>query len=139
MKKTKIIMGMPVSLEIVDHADAEIFKIIFDYFKSVDEKFSTYKKTSEVSRINSGKVREEDCSLEMREILGLAEQTKRETDGYFDIFRNGEMDPSGIVKGWAVWKASEILKQEGIRNYYIDAGGDVQTNGKRGKKSAKII
>jgi ferredoxin-NADP reductase len=38
----------------------------------------------------------------MKTILALSEQTRQETDGYVDIQRDGIIDPSGIVKGWAI-------------------------------------
>ncbi len=36
----------------------------------------------------------------MKVIFKLSEKTKKETNGYFDIFYKGKYDPSGIVKGW---------------------------------------
>ena len=42
----------------------------------------------------------------MRAVFALAEQTKQETAGYFDIDRGGFYDPSGIVKGWAIANAA---------------------------------
>lgn len=124
-------MGMPVSVEIVDATDTKIFKKVFDYFKSVDERFSPFKETSEVSRINNGNICKE--SLEMKEIFKLAEQTKRESNGYFDIFRKGKMDPSGIVKGWAIYRAAELISELGFQDFFIEAGGDIQTAGKKWK------
>ncbi|MGH7250169.1 MAG: FAD:protein FMN transferase, partial [Minisyncoccia bacterium] len=50
---------------------------------------------------------------------------------YFDIKRpDGKYDPSGLVKGWAILKASEILKKEGYKDFYVDAGGDIEASGK---------
>jgi len=66
----------------------------------------------------------------------MAEQTRQETDGYFDIARNGKYDPSGIVKGWAIYNAAEILRQDGFENYYVDAGGDIQASGKNAQGQA---
>ncbi len=67
----------------------------------------------------------------MKEIFNLAEKTKKDTNGYFDILTPKNIfDTSGIVKGWAIWKASELLKKEGSNNFYIDAGGDIQACGR---------
>ena len=132
MKETKILMGMPITIEITDKSKnkKEINKI-FDYFKSVDNRFSTYKKKSEISLINKGLVKKEDFSNDMREIFSLSEETKKITSGYFNIMTpSGIYDPSGIVKGWSIYKASCILKKDGFENFYIDAGGDIQTSGK---------
>jgi thiamine biosynthesis lipoprotein len=60
----------------------------------------------------------------------LAEETKKQTRGYFDIVHNKKIDPSGIVKGWAIYQAALLLSKEGVRNYYVEAGGDIQVNGK---------
>lgn len=104
--------------------------IIFDYFEYVDNIFSPYKKTSEVSKINDGSLRDEDMSNDMKLILQLADKTKNKTNGFFDIYRNGHLDPSGIVKGWAIWQAGKLLEKKGFKNFYVDAGGDIQVKGK---------
>jgi thiamine biosynthesis lipoprotein len=65
----------------------------------------------------------------MRTIFALAEQTKQETNGYFDIQHNGQVDPSGIVKGWAIANAADILRQKGFVNFYVEAGGDIEVSG----------
>ncbi|MBP6883837.1 MAG: FAD:protein FMN transferase [Candidatus Pacebacteria bacterium] len=131
MKETKLIMGMPVTVEIVDPQTGEdSLALVFDYFKYVDEKFSTYKSTSEITLINEGKIEEKNYSDDMREIFALAEKTKKETDSYFDIKnRENVYDPSGIVKGWAIHNAGKILKDNGYKNFCIEAGGDIETFG----------
>lgn len=125
-------MGMPITVEIVDAgADQESLDVIFEYFTYIDNKFSTYKKESEISQINMGLINEEKYSKEMQEVFALSEKTKRETDDYFDIKKpNGLFDPSGLVKGWAIHNASNILKEKGYKNFYIEAGGDIETFGK---------
>lgn len=128
MKQTELIMGMPVTVEIADSSDSGLLDKVFDYFKYVDDKYSTYKPGSEISRINRG-LPSEDWSEEMRQVLELCEQTKRQTGGYFDIERSGNLDPSGLVKGWAIRNAADILRKKGIGNFYIDAGGDIQASG----------
>lgn len=123
-------MGMPITIEIIDVSVTEaIFDTVFDYFEYIDEKFSTYKATSEISRINRHELTWEDSSEDMQTIFALAEQTRQVTNGYFDIQRNDIYDPSGVVKGWAIFNAAEILRQHGFENYYVDAGGDIQMAG----------
>lgn len=125
-------MGMPVSVEILDeNIPDEIFDRVFSYFEYVDEKFSPFKIGSEVSLINSGTLKENEYSADMKEILNLAEQTKIITGGYFDIRRpDGKIDPSGIVKGWAIRNAAIILTNSGCKIFYVDAGGDIEAHGK---------
>lgn len=128
-------MGMPITIEVVDqNVRLENLEKAFAYFRAVDERFSTYKDTSEISAINQGKVKAKNFSSEMKTVLALAEETKRQTGGFFDISNNGWLDPSGIVKGWAIANAAEILKKDGLKNFYLEAGGDIQVSG-RNKQS----
>ena len=131
MKQTRILMGMPVTVEIVDaSASQAAIDKVYTYFEYVDAKFSTYKEDSEISRLNRHEFALEQASQDMRTIFALAEQTRLETDGYFNILQGSFCDPSGIVKGWAILNAAEILKEAGYLNYYVDAGGDLQAAGK---------
>ena len=129
MKDSRLIMGMPVIVEIVGGTQESLEKV-FDYFRSVDERFSTYKPTSEVSLINVGEHSHSEYSPEMQEVLKLAEETKHATGGYFDVYTpEGALDPSGIVKGWAIKKAAELAGTDGHSNYWVEAGGDIQVSG----------
>jgi thiamine biosynthesis lipoprotein len=130
MKQTRLMMGMPITLEVIDASITEaMFDTVFDYFEYIDEKFSTYKDTSEISRINRQELTWEESSEDMQTIFALSEQTRLETNGYFNIQHKGSYDPSGVVKGWAIFHAAEILRQHGFENYYVDAGGDIQMAG----------
>lgn len=124
-------MGMHITIEIVDsQVKPHDIQQIFNYFTYIDNKFSTYKKTSEISQINNKKLNKNQYSTDMKTILALCEQTKSETNGYFDILHNDKLDPSGIVKGWAIWQAAKLLQKAGFKNFYVDAGGDIQVKGK---------
>lgn len=124
-------MGMPVTVEVVDpNVTASTLNMVYDYFRYVDEKFSTYKADSEISRINQGLLSVNHSSSDMQTVFRLSEQTRLETNGYFNIAHDHLYDPSGLVKGWAIFNAAELLHQHGFENYYVDAGGDVQLAGK---------
>ena len=130
MKQTRVLMGMPITVELVGAAaTSEAIDDVFAYFTSVDERFSTYKAASEISRINSGELGPAAASADMQSIFRLAEQTRLETGGYFNIAREGRIDPSGIVKGWAIHNAAARLRATGLRSFYIEAGGDIQADG----------
>jgi thiamine biosynthesis lipoprotein len=134
MKQTRLLMGMPITIEVVDAAvPAAIFDRVFTYFRSVDRTFSTYKPSSEISRINNREIAIAEASQDMRAIFALAEQTRQETNGYFDIARDGVYDPSGVVKGWAIYQTAQIMRLAGCRNFYVDAGGDIQAVGKNSR------
>ena len=124
-------MGMPIEIEIVSDNARETFDAAFAYLVAVDKRFSTYKEDSEISRINRGEIKPRAISNEMREVFALAEKTKKETNGYFDIRRpNGTIDPSGIVKGWAIQKTAALIRGAGYKNYFVNAGGDISMSGK---------
>ncbi|HUX35566.1 MAG TPA: FAD:protein FMN transferase [Candidatus Paceibacterota bacterium] len=135
MKEERMIMGMPVTVEIADaSAGKDAFNEVFSYFDYVDKKFSTYKGESEISKINRNELAVKDWSDDMGEIFFLSEKTKEETDGFFDIKTpEGKFDPSGIVKGWAIRNAAGIISEKGFRNFYVEAGGDIQTSGNNEK------
>lgn len=125
-------MGMPITVEIVDPGViSSVFDEVFNYLDRIEKKFSVYKIDSEISAINRGEVSPEAYSSEMQEVFNLSEETKKITKGYFDIeFQLGQYDPSGLVKGWAIYNAGQILKNRGCENFYVEAGGDVQVYGK---------
>ncbi|HEX7735642.1 MAG TPA: FAD:protein FMN transferase [Ktedonobacteraceae bacterium] len=130
MKQIRLLMGMPITVEIVDPTAAQDdLEQVFALFVTVDHTFSTYKEDSEIARINRGELAPAQYSADMQTILALSAQTRKETRGYFDIRRNGSIDPSGIVKGWAIQQAAQLLRERGFRHFYIDAGGDIQVVG----------
>ena len=132
MKQTRLLMGMPITVEILDPGTTvDQLDAVFDFFVSVDERFSLYKEESEITRINRGELQPDEYSDDMRAILELCALTKRQTDGYFEIAHDGRLDPTGVVKGWAIQQAAERLRAAGWRDFYIDAGGDVQISGTR--------
>jgi thiamine biosynthesis lipoprotein len=126
-------MGMPITVEVIladgEEANRNIDRA-FDYFREVDRTFSTYKPDSEISRINRRELAPEDAPEVVLDVLAQCETMKRRTGGYFDIVRDGQMDPSGLVKGWSIGEAAKLLDEAGMRNYCITAGGDIQLRGR---------
>ncbi|WP_246686854.1 FAD:protein FMN transferase [Mesorhizobium sp. B2-4-19] len=124
-------MGMPVTVDIAGASAATLVDTVFDYFEHIDRRFSTYRTDSEISAINRGDLPIRDWSAEMTEVMALAAQTKDQTDGYFDIRKpDGSLDPSGIVKGWAIRNAAGIVRRAGVGDFFIEAGGDIQSCGR---------
>ncbi len=127
-------MGMPIEIEIAGEGVEDAFTAAFAYLVAVDERFSTYKEESEISRINRGELSREDASPLMREVFAIAEQTKKKTNGYFDIRRpDGSLDPSGVVKGWAILNTAKLIRDAGYENYFVNAGGDIAMSGRNAK------
>jgi thiamine biosynthesis lipoprotein len=133
MKETKLIMGMPVTVEVIDPIDQKTIDTIdeiFNYFQLIDNKFSTYKENSEISQLNNGKLKSDQFSEQLKEVIKLSEETKKLTSGFFDIKTpSGKIDPSGLVKGWAIFNAAKILFEKNFENFYVEAGGDIQVFG----------
>ncbi len=121
-------MGMPISVEIVRLKSQQPINQVFDFFVDIDNRFSPYKPDSELSRLNQG-ANQSELSDDMKQILSMCEETKQQTGGYFDINKDGKIDTSGLVKGWAIYKGVEILKNLGLSDFYIEAGGDIQVEG----------
>lgn len=131
---TRLIMGMPVSVSVADiTATDDDLEAAFDHFVKADLRFSPFRPDSELSRLNRAEISLNECSRQMLDILDLAETTRIDSDGYFDIRRpDGMLDPCGIVKGWAIREAVLELTRRGMRNFFVDAGGDIQALGKNG-------
>jgi FAD:protein FMN transferase len=119
------IMGMPVA---VDGAAPELAERVFAWLREVDARFSTYRRDSEISRLNRGELALRDTHVDVRAVLARCEALRGATDGYFDA-GPGPVDPAGLVKGWAVDRAGALLDAAGVDRWCIDAGGDVLLRG----------
>lgn len=130
MRWVQMVMGTAISVEIVGFADADaLAERAFDWFHEVDARFSTFKPDSEVCRLDRGELRIESASADMRTVLDACAGMRAETDGYFDAYATGHLDPSGYVKGWSVQVASDRLLAAGAVDHTINAGGDIRVRG----------
>lgn len=134
MKRHATTMGMNAILEVCDPtAHREDIDAVLEYFNAIDARFSTYIPMSEVEKMNAKKVSKDNYSNLMQEILALCEKTKKETDGYFDCYYNAKFDPSGLIKGYAIWKGAQMLKEKKYQNIFCEIAGDIQVYGKNKK------
>jgi thiamine biosynthesis lipoprotein len=117
------IMGMPIEIDVSADVDVEP---AFAWLRRADELFSTYRADSEISRLGRGELLLSECAPEVDEVLTRCLALQRETGGYFDVRAGGMLDPSGLVKGWAVARAADLL---GAGRLFINAGGDIATRG----------
>lgn len=99
------------------------------WLHQVDRTFSTYREDSAISRINRGELSQTEASPLVREVLRRCDQLRARTDGFFDARAGGALDPSALVKGWAVQSAADTLLADGFGNFCLSAGGDVVTRG----------
>jgi thiamine biosynthesis lipoprotein len=130
MHRVVDVMGMPVTVHVADDgARNDAVDAVFEDFTLLDRTFSPFIPTSAVSRINRGELSSEDAGQLVNQAIDLCRLYEQATGGFFSAWIDGRFDPSGLIKGWAIDRACAILDGSGHRNYYVDAGGDVQTRG----------
>jgi thiamine biosynthesis lipoprotein len=129
------VMGTAVSIDVRDCVlGTPGLADVLTWLHHVDATFSTYRHDSPISRLGRGEVGFGDVSDEVRDVLLQCEALRHATDGAFDAFAvpapNGtSLDPSGLVKGWSIERAAQLLEQAGLRNFCLNAGGDVAIRG----------
>jgi thiamine biosynthesis lipoprotein len=123
-------MGTVFSIDIRDPGswDAAIAEVT-RWLHHVDEVFSTYRPGSDISRLRRGELAIGQASPLVAEVLGLCARAEQETGGYFTTALPGGTDPTGLVKGWAIERASAILRAHGSDNHCVNGGGDIQAAG----------
>jgi thiamine biosynthesis lipoprotein len=123
------VMGMPIG---IDLADAHVVDLepAFAWLEEVDAMFSTYREDSEISRLDRGELTVADCRPEVDEVLTRCLALERATNGFFSVRAAGRLDPSGLVKGWAIDGAAARLVAAGAQRFCINAGGDVLAHGR---------
>lgn len=121
------IMGMPITVAIPHGppAAAAVTAAVFARLSEIDAVYSTYKSDSVISRFNRAELTRGDLPAEVQRLLQDCDEYKHATDGYFNIWRHGDCEPLGYVKGWAIAEAAAIIRQAGISDFAIDAGGDM--------------
>ena len=128
-------MGTTVSVEIVG-VPPSLARVLADeafaYLRGVDEQFSTYRPSSEVCSPSPSP------SPRLSVVLDRCSTLWTLTNGYFDAYATGRLDPSGFVKGWAVQVASDQLVEAGAVNHCLNAGGDLLVRGLRAGRPWRI-
>jgi thiamine biosynthesis lipoprotein len=122
-------MGTAISVDVRDVPSPLVVDRVFDWFRWVDDTFSTYKSESPVSRLARGEITPAECDDTVRRVLDRCEEVRRATGGFFDARASGTLDPSGLVKGWSVEVASEMMVEAGSNSHCINAGGDIRMRG----------
>jgi thiamine biosynthesis lipoprotein len=125
-------MGTVFSFDIRDKPTTAIRRALAEavqHLHRVDAVFSTYRADSHISRLDRGEIRLDHSPSEVHEPLALCAQASRVTDGWFSIVPAGTLDPSGLVKGWAIEAASQLLYDAGAHHTYVNGGGDLQIRG----------
>jgi thiamine biosynthesis lipoprotein len=96
----------------------------------VDAVFSTWEPGSPVSRLRRGEATLAAMPPEVAEVLDLCEQARDVSGGWFDPWAMpGGVDPTGLVKGWAVEGAVNVLREAGAAAALVNGGGDLTAFG----------
>ena len=129
IRRVEHVMGMPIVVDVRDRGGDGTLDELFAWLREVDARFSTYREDSDIRRLDRGELALEDAHSDVREVLDRCQALRLETEGYFDARATGRLDPSGLVKGWSVERGAAILDAAGLRNYAINAGGDIRLAG----------
>jgi thiamine biosynthesis lipoprotein len=128
--RVELVMGTAISVDVRDAGvDDTALDEVFAWFRRIDDVYSTYKADSQISCLGRGAVAAADCDPDVRWVLRRCAEIRAATGGYFDAWASGRLDPSGLVKGWSVETASEMLAERGSSNHCINAGGDIRVRG----------
>lgn len=131
------VMGTAFGISVADAPTAATDRAVddaFSWLRWVDTTFSTYRAGSEVRRLDRGELALDDASPEVREVLVRCAELTDLTDGWFRIHapatsERGQLDPSGLVKGWSIDRAVQGLRMAGIRSCSVNGGGDLVCTG----------
>ena len=125
------IMGTTASIHVNDeisHDEFEEVVALVEYeLQRLEEMFSVFRETSEISRINAGTLHHLDASSEVIEVLDYCVQLEQLSKGAFSIRRSrndASINPSGFVKGWAGERVANQIRERGLRHFYVGIGGD---------------
>ena len=131
LQRSEFLMGTALVIDVVHAATVQdrieqLLDAVIDRLRAIDHQFSTYDPDSEVSRYGRGEIDEAEVSSDLGYVLGLSESFRVATDGYFDIHEAARIgpassiqhsakptsrpiEPSGVVKGWAVEDGRETF------------------------------
>jgi thiamine biosynthesis lipoprotein len=129
------IMGMPISVHVRAHDPdrtelAAAVSTVFDRVRHADAVFSTWRSDSELMRLRRGELDLVDADPRMTDVAQLCDAATEATSGLFTtdlVAPDGTRgwDPTGLVKGWAVDQAADVLRTVDRIAFSINAGGDI--------------
>jgi thiamine biosynthesis lipoprotein len=135
VRRVEHVMGMPVSLALRgrlahDPTAEDAWQAALTELRWVDAVFSTWRAGSQVSRLGRGELAVEECEPEVAEVIALGAAARASSGGAFDIWLPGpdgvrRLEPSGVVKGWAVDRAVRPLLELADTDVCLSAGGDM--------------
>jgi FAD:protein FMN transferase len=133
-KLTAKVMGTFASLHVDDAVESAVVETAWNealaLMVDIEQRFSTFRPDSEISRINRGELHLLDASADVVEVMDACTWLEHESNGVFRARRpDGALDPAGFVKGWAAERSGSVLRDHGLSRWYLNVGGDIQTAG----------
>lgn len=155
IRRAKPLLGTIVELSLLSssHAEDALASLIARSFQRISEiqrAMSFFDSSSDVSRLNNSSLNQRvPVFPETAQLLKLASELYRESEGAFDVMYQGrqqfpdveiifhetghvsrtapaKVDLGGIAKGYAVDEAARILQADGQTSGVINAGGDLR-------------
>jgi FAD:protein FMN transferase len=119
-------MGTTVSIDVRDLGIAQpVLTEAVATLAEIEARFTTYHPDSEISRLGRRELALDAAHPDVREVLDACSVLRAESGGAFDAWRDGRLDPSGYVKGWAAERAADVLRGAGARSFTLNVGGDI--------------
>lgn len=103
------------------------------WLHEVDDRFTTYRPGSEWLRVVAGDLALVDAHPDVRHVADVVERLRLVTAGAFaiDADPDRDPDPAAYVKGWAIQRAADLLRDAGASAVCVNGGGDVAVHGTR--------
>jgi thiamine biosynthesis lipoprotein len=132
-RRVEQIMGTAIGIDVRDAGvPPSALDEAFAYLRDIDARFSLYRADSEMSRLARGELALDVASADLRQVLVLCDAIRDASGGAFDAGRHrrdGLLDPTGLVKGWALEEAAWRIDAAGGRNFAVNGGGDILVRG----------
>jgi thiamine biosynthesis lipoprotein len=134
--RTEPVMGTVASFQVFpgDLPEAEVARAVdaaCALLHRLDDMFSTWQPDSPINQLRAGRLDPADTPPEVPVVLELCREAKELSAGWFDPWAlPGGVDPTGLVKGWAVEQAVGLLAKRGVPAALLGAGGDIATLGR---------
>jgi thiamine biosynthesis lipoprotein len=130
------VMGMPFSVDlrgVATRSAVAVERVLdrcFDSLREADDLMSLWRADTPLARLSSGRSGLADMPPEVVEVLRLSVHARRETLGHFEARRpDGRIDPTGLVKGWALARVGRLLLAAGYQHWCLNGAGDVLVHG----------
>ena len=141
LRRVEYHLGTAISLSVSGVAPDAADRF-FDRIEELEAALSRFRTTSQISRIAANDLSLDAADPSVREVLGRCVEMRRLTEGWFEHEprqRSGDardpiLDPNALAKGWIVEEAALMLQLGGVRDFFVNAGGDVMVRRPRTAK-----